>query len=66
MTTDGIPMCQQCEEAGAAVRCVECERDFCDGCNNLLHKAKRKAVHQRVAISDVAGGGDAVPHAVSA
>jgi pSer/pThr/pTyr-binding forkhead associated (FHA) protein len=43
-------MCEQCEEAGATVKCHDCDRSFCDGCNALLHKSARKAQHERIAL----------------
>jgi hypothetical protein len=39
--------CQQCDENAAIVRCADCDKAFCDGCNNLLHKSARKAGHAR-------------------
>jgi hypothetical protein len=41
------PPCQQCEEQGAAVKCLECDKVFCGDCNALLHKSAAKREHRR-------------------
>eukprot|EP01006_Ploeotia_vitrea_P037464 TRINITY_DN66130_c1_g7_i1.p1 TRINITY_DN66130_c1_g7~~TRINITY_DN66130_c1_g7_i1.p1 ORF type:complete len:1115 (-),score=699.87 TRINITY_DN66130_c1_g7_i1:56-3073(-) len=45
--TGGAPMCEQCEEQQATLHCVDCGLMFCPDCNDLLHKSKKKAAHQR-------------------
>lgn len=39
--------CAQCDEQSSAVHCVECEKNFCPGCDALLHKSAKRADHQR-------------------
>lgn len=47
----GAAKCVQCEENAAAVHCVDCDKNLCDGCNNLLHKSAKKADHRRNQLS---------------
>jgi len=43
--------CVQCEEQVAMVHCVECCKNFCSGCNDLLHKSAKRATHTRNPLS---------------
>lgn len=49
------PHCNQCEEADADVHCNDCDKDFCNGCFDLLHKAARKKDHVKVDLGPAAG-----------
>jgi hypothetical protein len=44
---DKSKLCFQCEEKGAGVFCTECDKQLCDGCNELLHKSAKKKEHNR-------------------
>jgi hypothetical protein len=43
------PKCEQCEEQESTVKCNDCIKSLCDGCNALLHKSAKKASHARIA-----------------
>jgi hypothetical protein len=34
--------CGQCDEKLSEFHCVECEKNFCSGCNDLLHKSAQR------------------------
>ena len=42
-----VPVCSQCEEVDAILSCTDCDRAFCESCNAVLHKSKKKATHAR-------------------
>eukprot|EP00741_Cyanophora_paradoxa_P015292 tig00000194_g14761.t1 len=43
-----MPTCAGCEDAEAAVQCLQCEQAFCDDCNTVTHRGAKKAAHTRV------------------
>lgn len=47
--------CMQCEEAQAILQCADCERLFCEACNELLHKSAKKRDHRREYLQQAAG-----------
>jgi hypothetical protein len=42
--------CGQCDEKQSTTHCVECDKNYCDGCNELLHKSAKRQGHQRNAL----------------
>eukprot|EP00455_Lapot_gusevi_P040206 TRINITY_DN453_c0_g1_i7.p1 TRINITY_DN453_c0_g1~~TRINITY_DN453_c0_g1_i7.p1 ORF type:complete len:810 (-),score=347.53 TRINITY_DN453_c0_g1_i7:108-2510(-) len=50
-TPAGGPACQECDEKSAVVQCQQCQQIFCGDCNELLHKAAKKATHVRVPLA---------------
>ena len=46
-----VSKCAQCDEQPSVVHCVECEKNFCGACNDLLHKSAKRASHQRNALA---------------
>lgn len=44
---DKSKLCFQCEEKSAGLFCTECDKQLCDGCNELLHKSAKKKEHNR-------------------
>lgn len=50
-------VCSQCEENPATLSCTDCDRDFCDDCNAVLHKSKKKKTHNRIPLGNVSPAG---------
>lgn len=51
--------CAQCDEKASVVRCVDCEKNFCGPCNDLLHKSAKRASHVRNPLSSAPSLGQA-------